>query len=73
MYPKSLKDAVKKMPLNQKIELAKALLAEALKKRIGEEEEMLKSRLDILEKELNDMFNKQLGDLLESLLDNLSE
>jgi hypothetical protein len=49
------------------------LLDAVLKKRIGEKEEELRSRLDLLGKELNERFNKQLDDILELLLDNLSE
>lgn len=73
MYPQSVKDAIKKMPLNRKIDFVNALLDAELKKRIREKEEELKNRLEKLEKELNERFNKQLDDILESLLDNLSE
>ena len=73
MFPQSVKDAVKKMPLNRKIDLANAFLDSVLKKRIRKKEEELRSRLDMLEKELNERFDKQLADMLESLLDNLSE
>ncbi len=73
MYPQSAKDAIKKMPVNQKIDLANVLLNVELKKRIGEMEKELKNRLDKLEKDLDERFNKQLDDILDSLLDNLSE